>query len=134
MNPCAGPRRSAVIGEARGRHIAGMITTCIALLLSIFSVDAGAAPITGPILEGIKVKPAAKFSTHVETWCYGDDKCAGSPAKGVPLSQCKGEHQGVRLVVVYDVGGGVKKRGPCMAGDFFDLRDPVPPVLTPKQG
>lgn len=96
-----------------------MTTQSLILLVSTFFFQ---APV-GELHKGAKVEQKVAdlrpLLTHVETWCYASARCTGSPVKNVPLSQCKGEHQGVRLVVVYDATGKVKKRGPCISGDLL---------------
>jgi hypothetical protein len=97
----------------------GMFTQILLGLFSAFSLQAPQDTFQQGIAPGPNVVNIKPLSTHVETWCYASAECTGSPVKDVPLTQCKGEHQGVRLVVVYDVSGKVKKRGPCISGDLL---------------
>lgn len=102
--------------------------------MSILSLFAFVSTLLGlpPIQEGgVVEKVPYKVPTTLETRCYSDEKCRGGYSVVKVASQCKGEHHGVRLVIIYTYPWGKKeKRAPCVPGEFFDIPDHV---QTPGQ-
>ncbi len=101
--------------------------TIATMLITLFSFLAPPPP--GSVPDGIRKGPNPRGRTHVETWCYGNSKCTGGAQKVETMSQCKGEHKGVRLVIVYDNSGKIFKNGACIPGEFIE----IPPTREPGQ-
>lgn len=101
------------------RHMSSM--TVINLLFAVLSAFAVGEPGKLPLIDNPIVLSGKRptLPTHVETWCYANVKCTGAAQKVSAPSMCKGEHSGVRTVVVRSGSGKVVKRGKCVPGDLL---------------
>lgn len=108
-----------MIGAVVRRHVSSM--TIINLLFAVLSSFAAEEPVKFPPIDQPILFEGKRFTlpTHVETWCYANRKCTGAAQKVSAPSMCKGEHSGVRTVVVSDMSGKLVKRGKCVPGNLL---------------